>query len=412
MDRWGETLALLDDAAALANVPADWRGKLRTPERVLEVAVPVRRDDGRVDVFTGWRVQHDTTRGPAIGGIRFHPQLDRDELCALAVAMTIKGALLDIPFGGAMGGVRCDPTQLSLAELERVTRRYAFEVMALLGPDRDVPAPDVNTDGRVMGWLVDTITVAQGHELNASVTGKPQAIGGTQQHAGATAAGVTMTVRNVYAQLGMTIANSRVIIQGFGKVGEPLAFLLHSAGMRVVGIQDVSGALHNPVGIDVAALSAHLKEHGTIAGFPLADPVEASKFWALPADLAVPAALSCALDEEAAHGLAARVVVEAAYGPTVSQADAILAERGVVVVPDVVASAGGVVASYFEWAQNRQGVAWEQSVSAERFHRTLEHAFLAVWARAASLNVSLRRGAYALALARISEALDSRGLWP
>jgi glutamate dehydrogenase (NAD(P)+) len=412
MDRWGETLALVDDAATLANVPADWRGKLRTPQRVLEVAVPVRRDDGRVDVFTGWRVQHDTTRGPAIGGIRFHPQLDRDELCALAVAMTIKSALLDIPFGGAMGGVRCDPKQLSLVELERVTRRYAFEVMALLGPDRDVPAPDVNTDGRVMGWLVDTITVAQGHELNASVTGKPQAIGGTQQHAGATAAGVTMTVRNVYAQLGMTIANSRVIIQGFGKVGEPLAFLLHSAGMRVVAVQDVTGALHNPVGIDVAALSAHVKEHGTIVGFPLADAVEPSKFWTLPTDLAVPAALSGALDEEAAQALTARVVVEAAYGPTVASADAILAERGVVVVPDVVANAGGVVASYFEWAQNRQGVAWEQSVSAERFHRTLEHAFLAVWARAASLNVSLRRGAYALALARISEALESRGLWP
>ncbi len=412
MDRWAETLALLDDAAALANVPEDWRGKLRTPQRVLEVAVPVRRDDGHVEVFTGWRIQHDTTRGPAIGGIRFHPQLEREELCALAVAMTVKTALLDIPFGGAMGGVRCDPKQLSLAELERLTRRYAFEVMAQLGPDRDVPAPDVNTDGRVMGWLVDTITVAQGHELNASVTGKPQAIGGTQQHAGATAAGVTMTVRNVYAQLGMTIANSRVIIQGFGKVGEPLAFLLHSAGMRVVGVQDVSGALHNPVGIDVAALSAHFKEHGVITGFPLADAVEPSKFWTLPADLAVPAALSCALDEEAAHALGARVVVEAAYGPTTAAADAVLAERGVVVVPDVVANAGGVIASYFEWAQNRQGVAWEQSISAERFHRTLEHAFLAVWARAASLNVSLRRGAHALALARIAEALESRGLWP
>jgi glutamate dehydrogenase (NAD(P)+) len=410
--RWAETVARLDDASELAGVPAEWRAKLRTPQRVLEVAVPVRRDDGRVDVLQGWRVQHDTTRGPAIGGIRFHPALDRDELCALAATMTIKTALLDIPFGGAMGGVRCDPATLSLGELERVTRRYAFEVMALLGPDRDVPAPDVNTDGRVMGWLVDTITVAHGRELNASVTGKPLAIGGTQQHAGATAAGVTMTVRNVYAQLGLPIANSRVIIQGFGKVGEPLAFLLHSAGMRVVGVQDVSGALHNPVGIDVAALSAHVKANSVIAGFPLADAIEPAKFWTVPTDLAVPAALSGALDEDAAASLAATVVVEAAYGPTTADADTLLADRGVVVVPDVVANAGGVVASYFEWAQNRQGFAWEQSIAAERFHRTMEHAFLAVWARASSLNVSLRRGAHALALRRITEAFESRGLWP
>ncbi len=412
MSLWSETVARLDDGAALADVDQRWRAKLRTPQRVLEVAVPVRRDDGRVDVFTGWRVQHDTTRGPAIGGIRFHPELERDTLTALAATMALKTAVLDIPFGGSMGGVRCDPASLSPGELERLTRRYAFEVMALLGPDRDIPAPDVNTDGRVMGWLVDTITVANGHELNASVTGKPLAIGGTRQHAGATAAGVMMTVRNVYTQLGLPVANSRATIQGFGKVGEPLAFLLHSAGMRIVAVQDISGAIHNPVGIDVSELSAHVKEHGTISGFPLADPTEPAKLWALPAELAVPAALAGALDRDAAVSLSARVVVEAAYGPTTAAADEILAERGIIVVPDVVANAGGVVASYFEWAQNRQGFAWEQSIAADRFHRLLEQAFLAVWARSQSLNVSLRRGAFALALGRIADALDSRGLWP
>jgi glutamate dehydrogenase (NAD(P)+) len=412
MTRWSDTVELLTDAARLAEVDERWWAKLCSPQRILEVSVPVRRDDGGVDVFTGWRVGHDTTRGPTIGGIRFHPDLDRDEVCALAAAMTVKTAALDIPFGGAMGGVRCDPSTLSDDELERLTRRYAFEVLSQIGPERDIPAPDVNTDGRVMGWFVDTITVAQGHELNASVTGKPLAIGGTQQHAGATAAGLTMVVRHAFAQLGLHVANSRVAIQGFGKVGEPLAFLLHSAGMRVVAVADVSGAIHNPVGLDVAALSRHVKETGGVVDFPLADTIDPPKLWTVPSELAVPAALSGSLDEEAAAGMAARVVVEAAYGPTTPGADRIFAERGVVVVPDVVANSGGVVASYFEWAQNRQGFAWEQSVASDRFHRLMQDAFLASWARAAALEVSLRRGATALAVGRIAQALETRGLWP
>src|SRR5436190_9997006 len=241
---------------------------LRTPRRVLEVAVPVRMDDGRVEVFTGWRVHHDTTRGPAKGGIRFHPEVDASEVIALAANMTLKTAVVNIPFGGAKGGVRCDPNRLSLAELERLTRRYTYEISPLLGPDTDVPAPDVNTDGRVMAWLMDTLSMIRGQALPASVTGKPLSLGGTRGHAGATAAGVIVHVRAAFAKLGMPMAGARAVIQGFGKVGGPLAFLLSSAGMRVIAVSDVGGAVHNPGGLDISALAGHVAKEGTVGGVP------------------------------------------------------------------------------------------------------------------------------------------------
>ena len=411
-DRWAEQLDLIDDAAKLVGLDPDIHGMLRAPQRMLEVSVPVRRDDGHVDVFTGWRVHHDTTRGPAKGGIRFHPELDRWEVSALAAGMTFKTALLDLPFGGAQGGVRCDPSSLSAAELERITRRYTWEILPLLGPDSDVPAPDVNADAQVMGWLMDTVSLAHGRQLAASVTGKPTAIGGTQQHEGATAAGVLMTVRNAFHQMGLQVAGSRVVVQGFGKVGAPLAFLLHSAGMRVVATCDRGGAVHNPVGLDIRALSQHVAQTGTVADFPLGDTIPADEIWSVPCELAVPAALAQTIDEHVAQRLTARVVVEAANGPTTAAGDAVLAERGIVVIPDILANAGGVTVSYFEWAQNRQGFAWEQGVASDRFHRYLEEAFLSVWARSEALGVSLRRAAHAVAVERVGEAIAARGLWP
>jgi glutamate dehydrogenase (NAD(P)+) len=410
--RWSETLDLVDDAAKLVGLDPDVHGILRSPQRILEVSVPVRRDDGHVDVFTGWRVHHDTSRGPAQGGIRFHPELDRWEVSALAAGMTLKTALLDLPFGGAQGGVRCDPATLSAAEFERITRRFTWEILPLLGPESDVSAPDVNTDTQVMGWLMDTVSLARGRELTASVTGKPLAIGGTQQHEGATAAGVLMTVRNAFHQMGLPVAGSRVIVQGFGKVGAPLAFLLHSAGMRVVGACDRGGAIVNGVGLDVSALSRHVAETGTVAGFPLGDTVATEALWSVPCELAVPAALAQAIDEQVARRLAAKVVVEAANGPTTAAADAVLAERGIVVIPDILANAGGVTVSYFEWAQNRQGFAWEQGLASDRFHRYLENAFLSMWARSEALGVSLRRAAHAVAVERVGEGIAARGLWP
>ena len=412
-DPWAAVLERLDDAAKLTGVDADVHRLLRTPRRILEVAVPVRMDDGRVEVFTGWRVHHDTTRGPAKGGIRFHPDLTVAEVCALAADMTFKTAVAKIPFGGGKGGVRCDPKRLSLGELERVTRRYTLEILPLLGPDKDIPAPDVNTDGRVMAWLMDTLSMTYGQEaLPGSVTGKPLSLGGTPAHAGATASGVLTCVRAAFGALDMAIPGSRAVVQGFGKVGGTLAFLLASAGMRVIAVSDVGGAVHNAGGLDPVELSDHVSATGSVAGFTGGERVDEADMWALECELAVPAALSCAVTEEVAARLNARVVVEAANGPTLPDADPVLERRGIVVVPDILANAGGVTASYFEWAQSRQGYAWDEETVAVRLRRSMEDAFTAVWAKADTLSVSLRRGAFALALDRLAEAIEARGLFP
>ena len=411
-DPWEAVLERLDDAAKLTGIDPDIHRMLRTPRRVLEVAVPVRMDDGRVEVFTGWRVHHDTTRGPGKGGIRFHPDLDVREVTALAADMTLKTAVVNIPFGGAKGGVRCDPTTMSLSELERLTRRYAWEIMPLLGPDKDIPAPDVNTDGRVMAWLMDTVSMALGGSLPGSVTGKPLAIGGTPAHAGATASGVLICARAAFAALDLPFVGGRAVLQGFGKVGGTLAFLLSSAGMRVIAVSDVGGAVHNPGGLDAFALSDHVSESGTVAGFSGGEPIDELDMWALDCELAVPAALACVITEEVATRLGAKVMVEAANGPTTPEADPILERRGITVVPDILANAGGVTASYFEWAQSRQGYAWDEETVAARLRKTMDDAFTAVWAKSETLSVSLRRAAFALALERVAEAIATRGLFP
>ena len=405
-------LERLDDAAALTTLDPDVHRLLRTPRRVLEVAVPVRMDDGRVEVFTGWRVHHDTTRGPAKGGIRFHPGVDAQEVTALAAGMTFKTAVLDLPFGGAKGGVRCDPTQLSLGELERLTRRYTYEISPLLGPDKDVPAPDVNTDGRVMAWLYDTLSMIGGVDLPASVTGKPLAVGGTRGHAGSTSTGVLLTARAAFAALDLPFVGGRAVIQGFGKVGGPLAFLLTSAGMRVIAVSDVGGAVHNPGGLDAGDLSDHVAAAGSVAGFGGGDAIDPTQMWELECELCVPAALAGAIDEAVAATLGARVVVEAANGPTTPAADPVLDARGIVVVPDILANAGGVTASYFEWVQSRQGMAWEEDEVARLLRRYMDDAFTSVWARSQALGVSMRRGAFALAVERVAEAIAARGLFP
>ncbi|MBV8234348.1 MAG: Glu/Leu/Phe/Val dehydrogenase [Acidimicrobiia bacterium] len=412
-DPWAAVLERLDDAAKLTGVDPDVHRLLRTPRRILEVAVPVRMDDGRVEVFTAWRVHHDTTRGPAKGGIRFHPDLTAGEVCALAADMTFKTAVAKIPFGGGKGGVRCDPRRMSLAELEHVTRRYTLEIMPLLGPDKDIPAPDVNTDGRVMAWLMDTLSMTYGQEaLPGSVTGKPLSLGGTPAHSGATASGVLTCTRAAFAALDLSIPGSRVIVQGFGKVGGTLAFLLASAGMRVIAVSDVGGAVHNAGGLDPIELSDHVSATGTVAGFNGGERIDEDDMWALECELVVPAALSCVITEDIAARLNAKVMVEAANGPTLPDADPVLERRGIVVVPDILANAGGVTASYFEWAQSRQGYAWDEETVATRLRRSMEDAFTAVWAKADTLSVSLRRGAFALALDRLAEAIEARGLFP
>jgi glutamate dehydrogenase (NAD(P)+) len=411
-DPWAAILERIDDAAVLASLDADVHRLLRTPERVLEVAVPVRMDDGHVEVFTGWRIHHDTSRGPAKGGIRFHPALQAREISALAADMTLKTAVVDIPFGGGKGGVRCDPSTMSAGELERMTRRYTYEIASFLGPERDIPAPDVNTDERVMAWLLDTLDMLEGRSIPAVVTGKPLAVGGITLHSGATASGVVRCVRSVFAARQMELAGARAVVQGFGKVGGPLVFLLASAGMRVVAVSDVGGAVHNPGGIDAGALSDHVTRTGSVLGFDGGEAIDGAEVFAVDAELVVPAALEGAIDVPAAKALKASVVVEAANGPTTPEADDVLAARQVTVVPDILANAGGVTASYFEWAQSRQGYPWDEEVVATRLARTIDDAFVEVWDRAQKMGVSMRRAAGVVAVERVAAAISARGLFP
>jgi glutamate dehydrogenase (NAD(P)+) len=409
---WQAVLDHLDEAAELAKLDADVHRMLRRPRRVLEVSVPVRLDDGSVEVFTGWRVHHDTTRGPGKGGIRFHPDLDVDEVKALAAMMTFKTALVDLPFGGAKGGVRCDPRKLSLDELERVTRRFTYEISPILGPEADIPAPDVNTDGRVMAWLMDTLSMVQGRALPGSVTGKPLSIGGTRNHTGATSAGCLDCARVAFRELGIPMAGSRAVLQGFGKVGGPLAFLLSSAGMRVVAVSDVGGAVLNEGGLDVGDLADHVAETGSVAGFGGGEPISADAIWDIECELLVPAALGGVIDAPVAERIGAKVVVEAANGPTTVEAQPVLDRRGIVAVPDILANAGGVTASYFEWAQAQQAYPWEDQLVAERLRHRMENAFTAVWARSQTLGVGMRTAAHVVAVERVADAISARGLFP
>jgi glutamate dehydrogenase (NAD(P)+) len=409
---WQAVLDSLDEAAELAKVDADVHRVLREPERVLEVSIPVRMDDGSVEVFAGWRVHHNTTRGPGKGGIRFHPDVDAGEVKALAAMMSFKTALVDLPFGGAKGGVRCDPRTLSLAELERVTRRYTYEISSLLGPDSDIPAPDVNTDGRVMAWLMDTLSMIQGHAMPASVTGKPLSLGGTRYHSGATSAGCLDCARVAFRELGLPLVGSRAVLQGFGKVGGPLAFLLSSAGMRVVAISDVGGAVLNEGGLDVGDLADHVAETGSVAGFGGGESISADAIWDVRCEVLVPAALGGVITAAVAERIAAPLIVEAANGPTTTEAQPVLDRRGIAVVPDILANAGGVTASYFEWAQARQGYPWDDGTVAERLRTRMETAFTAVWARSQTLGINMRTAAYVVAVERVAAAMAARGLFP
>jgi glutamate dehydrogenase (NAD(P)+) len=411
-DPWLAEVERLEEAAQLVGLEDAVLAVLSRPKRILEVAVPVRRDDGRVDVFVGWRIHHDTARGPAKGGLRFHPALTKEDVAALAIAMTWKCAVVDLPFGGGKGGVRCDPATLSTGELERVTRRFTWEILPMLGPDRDVPAPDVNTDERVMAWLMDTVAMARGEAAPGVVTGKPLEVGGVQGHHGATAEGITIMVREAFAKLGIPVAGSRVALQGFGKVGGPLAYLLSSLGVRVVAVGDMMGAVTNSAGLDVAALATHVKANGTVAGFPLGDALPSEDLFSVPCEAFVPAALAGAIGEEQARALTAKVIVEGANGPTTVEGDGVLAEKGTLVVPDILANAGGVTASYFEWVQAREGYPWDPTLTAERLRDRMQTAFNAVWDRSEGLGTDLRRGAHCVALDRVAAAIRFRGIFP
>jgi glutamate dehydrogenase (NAD(P)+) len=409
---WLRVTSLIESAGQLLGLNEGMIKRIITPERILEVAVPVRMDSGNVEMYTGWRIQHDTSRGPGKGGIRFHQSVNTDEIAALSADMSIKCAVVNIPYGGAKGGVRVDPTRLSRGELERLTRRYAFSIGPMIGPDRDIPAPDINTDAQVMSWIMDTVSMMHGHNTPGVVTGKPLAIGGTLGHAGATSLGVTICTAAILQRLGRLSNEQRVIIQGYGKVGAPLVKLMSDRGMKVVGVADVKGAIHVPGGINPGVLAKHFDEAGTVVGYPGAEHVKSHEFWTLPSDIAIPAALGGVITEEVASSLAASIMVEAANGPTTGEGAAVLASRNIPVVPDVLANAGGVVASYFEWAQDLQGFMWESELFQQRLEKTMHESFNHVWNRQKELHVNLRDTAIAVGVERIAEATELRGLFP
>jgi glutamate dehydrogenase (NAD(P)+) len=395
-------------AAQRLGLDADMQTLLSTPFREVRVEVPVRMDDGKLKVFVGYRVQHNSSRGPAKGGIRYHPMVDVDEVRALAEAMTWKTAVANVPFGGAKGGIAVDPTQMSLGELERLTRRYTSRIHLLLGPYRDVPAPDVNTNAQVMTWIFDSYSAAHGY-TPACVTGKPVEMGGSQGREQATGRGVALMVREVARDQSLELGKLRMAVQGFGNVGSNAALLVAELGCKVVAVSDVFGAIHNPTGLDVARLREHVKATGKVAGFPGSEKISNEDLLECDCDVLVPAALECVLHGGNAGRVKAKVIVEGANLPTTPSADAVLEQKGVTVVPDILANAGGVTCSYFEWAQNLQQVFWDESHVNAELEKYMTRAYRAVADRARSDKSSLRVAAYCVAVERVARAEKLRG---
>ena len=401
-----------DDAAERLGLSQAMRAILRKPNRELIVNFPVRLDNGEVEMFTGYRVQHHINRGPAKGGIRFSPEVSLDEVRALAMWMTWKCAVVGIPFGGAKGGVICDPHNLSRAELERLSRRYATEISILIGPNSDIPAPDMNTNPQIMGWMMDTFSMHQGYSVPAVITGKPLAIGGSEGRLEATARGVQVVTREAMKDMGMKPEDCSVVVQGFGNVGSISARLLHELGCKVVGLSDISGAVYNPNGIDVHNALHYSKEHGTLKGLPNTEAITNAELLVLPCDVLVPAALENQLTGRNASQVRARLIIEAANGPTTPDADHIFNDRGITVVPDILANAGGVTVSYFEWVQDLQRFFWAEHEINDRLETIMSRAYRAVREKALQQDSNLRMGAYLLAVARVAEATEIRGVYP
>jgi len=406
-------LAQFDAAADHLGLDEGVRATLRSPQRELTVRFPVRLDDGRVRVFTGYRVQHNVARGPAKGGLRFHPSTDLDEVRALAMWMTWKCALVNVPFGGAKGGVTCDPRAMSPRETEALTRRFATELEVMIGPDSDIPAPDVGTNAQTMAWIMDTVSMHKGYSVPGVVTGKPMAIGGSNGRADATGQGVVYTIEEAARRrLGIPLAGATAAVQGFGNVGEATARLLHQAGVRVVAITDVGGGVYRDGGLDVPFLRRHMQERGTLAGAPGTEPIANEDLFALDVDVLVLAALEGQVTAANAGRVRARILAEGANGPTTPDADPILEANGVTVIPDILCNAGGVIVSYYEWVQNRESLFWTPKIINGRLREAILAAASAVWERAESDGVEPRRAAHAIAVRRVAEATVLRGLYP
>jgi glutamate dehydrogenase (NAD(P)+) len=405
---WAVAQAQFDAAAE----QLDLRRVLRVPKRELTVNFPVTMDDGHVEVFTGYRVQHNLSRGPAKGGIRYHQDVTLDEVRALAMWMTWKCAVVNIPYGGGKGGVIVDPKQLSMREVEGLTRRFTTELSPIIGPDRDIPAPDVNTNAQTMAWIMDTYSMHQGYTIPGVVTGKPIAVGGSLGRNEATARGALFTLQQTSRALNLPLRDATVVIQGYGNAGSIAATLLADEGARIVAVSDSTGGIHNPAGLDPAKVSAWKREHGSVVGFPGADEVSNTEILELPCDILVPAALENQITHTNAHRIKAKVVAEAANGPTTPEADEILHDHGVFMIPDILCNAGGVTVSYFEWVQDMQSFFWTEERINESLKGIMDRAFEAVHEMSTIREVDMRTAAYMVAVARVAEATTLRGLYP
>ncbi len=408
---FGDAIAYFNEAAALLDLDPGIRQMLTKPSRQIIFSIPFQRDNGELEVFTGYRVQYNFARGPAKGGIRFHPGVTLDEVTALAFWMTWKCAVVDLPFGGGKGGVTCDPGTLSRGELERITRRYAAELVEVVGPDKDVPAPDVGTTPQIMAWFMDTYSMHVRQHTPGVVTGKPLEIGGSRGRVEATGRGVSLVALAQMRRMGIDPGGAKIVVQGFGNVGSVAAQMFVDAGSSVVAISDVTGGYYNPKGIDIPGAIAYAQEHHSLDGYRGGDRVTNEALLELPCDVLVPAALEKQLHAGNAAAVKARLIVEGANGPTTPEADHIFNERAVVVIPDIVANAGGVTVSYFEWVQDRSGYFWKESEVNERLADVMNENFAKVSDLAAARGVPLRTAAYMVAIDRVVGSMKIRGVY-
>ena len=413
---WTTYLSQIDRVLPYLGRLSRWAETLRRPKRCLIVDVPIEMDDGRVAHFEGYRVQHSLTRGPGKGGVRYHPEVTLEEVMALAGWMSIKNAAVNLPFGGAKGGIRVEPKQLSLKELEKLTRRYTSEIGVVIGPQQDIPAPDVNTNAQTMAWMMDTYSMNIGATATGVVTGKPLQLGGSLGRVKATGRGVFVCGRDAARRIGLALEGARVAVQGFGNVGSAAAELFLQAGARIVAVQDHTGTVYAEGGLDLAELMPHVQRTGGVSGFSGAEPLQAEAFWDVPCDILIPAALEGQITPSRAQRLQARLVLEGANGPTLPAADDVLAERGVLVVPDVICNAGGVTVSYFEWVQDFSSFFWSEDEINQRLDHILVGALKHIWETAdrhgGPRRMSLRTAAFAVACERILSAREERGLYP
>jgi glutamate dehydrogenase (NAD(P)+) len=409
---WAVAQQQFDAAAEKLDLDDGLRRVLRVPQRELTVHFPVTMDDGRVEVFTGYRVQHNLSRGPAKGGIRYHQDVSLDEVRALAMWMTWKCAVVNIPYGGGKGGVIVDPKKLTLRELEGLTRRFTTEISPLIGPERDIPAPDVNTNAQTMAWIMDTFSMHHGYTIPGVVTGKPIAVGGSLGRNEATARGAVYTLRQASKELNLPLKGARVAIQGYGNAGSIAASLLHDEGSIIVAVSDSTGGIYNSKGIDPSAVSAWKREHGTVVGFPKAEGISNSALLEVDCEILIPAALENQITAANAPRIKAKIVAEAANGPTTPEADDILHERGVFLIPDILCNAGGVTVSYFEWVQDMQSFFWTEDRINESLRQIMDGAFTSVLEMSKLHEVPMRTAAYMVAVSRVAEATNLRGLYP